>query len=129
MPSGFYKLATATVRITREYNGATIRHFPIPKSYTKGASVVYTPSGMITAAMSNAGTIYVFNGPTAYGGSAATLAWRRAYGIPVQPGKSLSLTGPQVGNAVRDVAFGTGYTYITGSATGLYAILSYLKPA
>jgi hypothetical protein len=78
-----------------------------------------------------AGTLYIF--ATADGAAQATTP-ARAVGdrgnmmIPLTAGQSFTFGGMIRGqSAVRDITFGTGYTYLFADATSRRAAITYMK--
>lgn len=124
--SGRWVTVQATARV-RVRTGGTVTAMPIPESHTATGTARSTPlitstAALLTASENNAGTIYFCPGRP--GTSTATV--RRTTMIPLTAGKSLSITGTAIGkNGPRDYVFGTGYSYITASATPYVAILTY----
>jgi hypothetical protein len=76
-----------------------------------------------------AGTLYIFTSESAVATTPARNAVVRGNNmIPLTAGQSFTFGGMIRGqSAVRDMTFGTGYTYILSDATPRIAAITYLK--
>lgn len=83
-----------------------------------------SPSVAITAANSNAATIFV----GANRSSLSNINDARRTGIPLTAGQTFTFTGVPIGGAqYQNICFGSGYTYFTAAGTGNCAIYTYYK--
>ena len=120
----YFRFAQATVRLAEMATG-----IPFPS-----AAYVDTPTMMVTAAGGNGGTVYLCAcatttspGITSLGaGRGATI--RETTMIPLAAGESVTFTGQPIGSG-GDLyyRFGTGYSYLFGSATSQKIICTYAK--
>ena len=125
---GHWKLTQATTRVRALATG-----YPFPEAGVSRPIGVMALS--ITAAYSNAGTIFIRMGDTALAGITCVAAGRGATiknktMIPLLKGQTYSFTGMGVGGPTpRTMLFGTGRTYLYASATGQVAICTYMEQA
>ena len=124
--NGCYKLVQATIRTTKYAAGNFTlgRPFPSASDYSAGVAL---PSVAITASSDNAASIFIY----AYSNFSAALVSAsnlRKSAVPLTAGQTFTFTALQQGSAaIHDIAFGTGYTYISSAATPMVAVISYLK--
>lgn len=111
------RITSATVRTKTANTGV-----PFPTT-----GITRTPSLVVTAPQSMAGTIYIYTT-----GTKAATTPTRAVGdrgnsmIPLTAGQSFTFGGMTRGaGSDRDLTFGTGYTYIFGDATSRRATLTW----
>lgn len=120
---GYLVGSQATVRVHSMATGA-----PFPST-----SVTNWPSLMVTASKSNAGTVFLKFNTNALAGITCTAAGRGATiknktMVPLLAGESISFTGMGVGSDTpRSITFGTGYSYVFGSATSQTIVCTGLK--
>ena len=116
--AGAIKNVQATIRFTAA-SGGSITGKPFPA----GTAPTRAPSLAVTYPKGQAGTLYI---STTGGSSTATV--RNFTMIPLTAGQTYTFTGvPWGSSGYRDIAFGTGYTYLHCSATPRTALITYYQ--
>jgi hypothetical protein len=125
MLQGYWKLSQATARVRTANigqcwpSGATTQ-----QGYT-GRTYLNTPYCLVTAANGNGGTVYLMFNATTPGRAVNA---REQDTVALTHNQSFSFTGMARGNeAPRDISFGTGKSYVLGSATTQRIIYTYLE--
>ena len=121
MAVGRFVPKNATVRITTTNQGS-----PFPSTDT--ATRLDTHSLTVTSANANAGTVYLFMNATTPAGRGVQS--REKSMLPLTKGQSFTFTGIPIGNSgYRTFSFGTGISYVLGSATSQRLILTWMAPS